>query len=144
MTPPRRPVANPFIIIQGGSEKADPATRRLIRSHVRKNENRGRARTRTGHGLYADAANGRRAPWPTTEGKRGGSSVMEAIKPYAPQIPSRVGGDLSFVGVADEIESSILLNIVKGRFVGVAFAFAWPENENGSGWLVSQLIDTIL
>ncbi|KAK9319510.1 hypothetical protein V1517DRAFT_332366 [Lipomyces orientalis] len=76
----------PFIVSLN-VEKADPATRKLIRSHGRRGKNnKGAAKVK----------------------------LEEVMEMYTPLVVGHVGTDLSFVQFADEIEPSILLNITKG------------------------------
>ena len=91
----------PFIV-SSDIEKADPDTRRLIRSYVR----RGRGKKRG------------------TAGRRGRHSSEERVRldqvvnMYTPSIPSRIGSDYSPIGFefADGIEPATLLNVAKSLY----------------------------
>ncbi len=96
----------PFIV-SSNAEKADPATRKLIRSHVmrgkkRKRERPDRNRPAIGCGAIVGRAEDARI------------RLEDVIEAYTPLVPDRVGSDLSFVEFAEEIEVSMLLNMAKG------------------------------
>lgn len=95
----------PFII-SSNVEKADPATRKLIRSHVMRGKKQKRGRPDKGQ---------RTTSWGTMAGRTHSVRIKleEVIEMYTPLVPGRVGSDLSFVEFADEIEPSMLLNMIK-------------------------------
>ncbi|KAJ3454690.1 hypothetical protein MRS44_013290 [Fusarium solani] len=105
----------PFIV-SSSVDKADPATRKLIRSHVM----RGKKKRK-------------RYPEKVSHGPKGGKltsctqveriNLDEVIQTYTPQIPTRIGGDLSFIDFAEDIEFSMLLNITKVSTVATKVIF---------------------
>jgi hypothetical protein len=90
--------ANLAFIVSSTTEKADPATRKLIRSHVMRGKKP--KRSRPGGPRTANRVANRRP-----------IKLEEFIETYAPLFPGRVGSDLSFVTFADEIEPWILSNM---------------------------------
>jgi len=96
----------PFIITSN-AEKADPATRKLIRSHVMRGKKQKKARRDKGQ----QTTGGRTMPVRTQAGR---VKLEEVIETYTPIPPGRVGSDLSVVEFAAEIEPSILQNMIKG------------------------------
>jgi hypothetical protein len=96
----------PFIITSN-MEKADPATRKLIRSHVMRGKKQKRGRRDKGQ----QTTGGR-----TMSGRVQAERVKpeEVIEMYTPILPGRVGSDLSVVEFAAEIEPSILQNMIRG------------------------------
>jgi hypothetical protein len=83
-------------------KKADPATRKLIRSHAMKGIKKNRRRVVKVQETLSALPHA--AP----------VMLENPIETCGPALPGRVGSDLSFVEFADEIEPSMLLNIVKG------------------------------
>jgi hypothetical protein len=92
-----------LFIVSNNVDKVDPATRKLIRSHAMAGKR------------------DKRRPLKRHEKKRENTarrSQTRPVKPedvaaYPPLLPGRVGSDLSFVEFADEVEASLLMNIVK-------------------------------
>lgn len=96
----------PFIV-SSNVEKADPATRKLIRSHVMRGKKQARDRPDKERRITSrDAVNKRTQPARVR--------LEEVIEMYRPQIPRRVGSDVSFIEVADHMEPSMFVNMVKG------------------------------
>ena len=92
----------PFIVSTGRDED-DPATRKLIRSHVMLRKNKGKPRpTKRRKQLSWESVPARKASEDRSE-VRGRSSV----------VPRRVGSDWSFTTLADEIEPATLVDILK-------------------------------
>ena len=96
----------PFII-SSSVENADPATRKLIRSHVMRGKKKKVVRPQKGKRK-------------TGGGRVGGTQITrvrmeEVIDMYTPQIPGRVGSDLSFIEFSAELEPSMRLNMIKGQ-----------------------------
>jgi len=79
-----------LFIVSSDDKKADPATRKLIRSHAMQGIKKKRRRF------------------------VGPVMLDEESEKGTPALPCRVGSDLSFLNFADEIEPSIAWNIVKG------------------------------
>lgn len=96
----------PFII-SSNIEKADPATRKLIRSHVMRGRKEKAGRLDKVQQKMSQQRMANRTK--VTRVK-----LEEVIKVYTPRVPDRVGSDLSFIKFADEVEQSVLLNITKG------------------------------
>ncbi|KIW67594.1 hypothetical protein PV04_06832 [Phialophora macrospora] len=95
-----------IFIVSSTAEKASPATRKLIRSHVMQGNKQKKALS-DGSKRWAErrAMSGRIRTNPVT--------LEEGIRTYAPLFPGRVGSDLSFVEFADAIEPSMLSNWIK-------------------------------
>ena len=92
----------PFILTTGG-QKSDPATRKLIRSHVMLGKNKGKPRPSKRRKQQPwDTV----PPWDSVEG-------MSSIHDHIAAIPRRVGSDWSFTQLADEIEPAALADILK-------------------------------
>ena len=100
------PSARMPFITSSNVEKADPATRKLIRSHVMRGKKKKGVRFDKGQRTTSLRRMAGR-----TQAAR--VKLEEVIEMYAPQVPGRVGSDLSFVEFADEIEPSIRLNMIK-------------------------------
>ena len=99
-----------LFIVSSDVNKADPTTRKLIRSHVMRGKKRKKTepvkkRYWTTYSL-TERAHAQTAPI-TTE---------DMAKSYAPLMPGRIGSELSFIEFADDIEPSLVLNIAKGKF----------------------------
>ncbi|KAJ8097215.1 hypothetical protein POJ06DRAFT_228601 [Lipomyces tetrasporus] len=109
------PARMPFII-SSNVEKADPATRKLIRSHVMRGKKQKRGRPDNGQ---------RTTSWGTMAGRTQAARVKleEVMEMYTPLVPGRVGSDLSFIEFADEIEPSMLLNALKVSTVATRVIF---------------------
>ena len=99
------PARMPFII-SSNLEKADPATRKLIRSHVMQGKKKKRGRPSNGQ---------RTTSWGIMVGHTQAARVRleEVIEMYTPFVPGCIDSDLS-VEFAGEIEPEILLNIIRG------------------------------
>ncbi|KAJ9615338.1 hypothetical protein H2200_001413 [Cladophialophora chaetospira] len=98
--PPRADI--PFILTTVG-QRSDPATRKLIRSHVMLGKNKGRPRpSKRRRPPSWDTV----PPWDSTEN-------VTVIHEQIAVIPRRVGSDWSFVQLADEIEPAALADIIK-------------------------------
>jgi hypothetical protein len=96
----------PFII-PSNVEKADPATRKLIRSHVMRGKKQKRGRRDKGQ----QTTSGKTMPGRTQAGR---VKLEEVLKTYTPILPGRIGSDLSVVEFAAEIEPSMLQNMIRG------------------------------
>lgn len=99
-------LARMLFIVSSNVEKVDPATRKLIRSHVMRGKKQKKGRPNEDK---------RTTSWAAMIGRGQAAPVKleEGIKAYVPLLPGRVGSDLSFVEFADEIEPSMVLNILK-------------------------------
>ncbi|WAO82854.1 Hypothetical protein NCS54_00002400 [Fusarium falciforme] len=105
----------PFIV-SSSVDKVDPATRKLIRSHVmRGKKKRKRYPEKVSHGSKVGELTS------CTQVER--INLDEVIQMYTPQIPTRIGGDLSFIDFAEGIELSMLLNITKVSTVATKVIF---------------------
>lgn len=96
----------PFII-SSSMEKAGPATRKLIRSHVMRGRKQKGVRPEKGRRKTGGARLG------DTQITRVG--MEEVIDRYTPQIPGRVGSDVSFIEFSGDVEPSMRLNMIKGQ-----------------------------
>lgn len=85
-------------IVSNGVDKADLATRKLIRSHVMRGK---KQKKNTGQETKMVQPSFPRV------------KVEEVTELYTPMVPSRVGGDFSFIQAADDIDPSTLFNIIK-------------------------------
>jgi hypothetical protein len=88
--------------------KVDPATRKLIRSHVMRGKKQKRPRL---------DKNQRATSWGTVIGRGQASRVKleELVKLYTPPAPLRVGSDLSFLENASEVDPLILISTTKSQ-----------------------------
>ncbi|KAH7420239.1 hypothetical protein BKA64DRAFT_562825 [Cadophora sp. MPI-SDFR-AT-0126] len=84
-------------IVSSNVEKADPVTRKLIRSHVMRGK-----KTKKPH-QHTLAQKPLACP----------IKLQDVVETCAAAIPGRVGSDLSFVVFADEVEPSLLLKMIK-------------------------------
>lgn len=99
----------PFII-SSNADKADPATRKLIRSHAMRGKKKKKVLPRKGGRMTVQE--------PVAFGTHAERvKLEEVIKMYTPVVPGRVGSDLSFTECAAEIEQSMLMNTIKGSCV---------------------------
>jgi hypothetical protein len=97
----------PLFIVSSNADKADPVTRKLIRSHVMRGKKKqkdplDKAQRTVKSKSKADLNPAERV------------KLEELVEMYASHFPGRIGSDLSFVEFADEMDPSILLNMVKG------------------------------
>jgi hypothetical protein len=99
----------PFIITSN-MQKADHATRKLIRSHVMRGKKQKRGRRDKGQ----QKAGGKIMPGRIQAGR---VKPEEVIEMYTPMLPGRVGSDLSVIEFAAEIEPSTLQNMIRGSYV---------------------------
>lgn len=100
----------PFIV-NSNSPKADPATRKLIRSYVM----RGRTRKkRVAHDEIQSMITWRTA---TSRIQLPLAELREAIRAYTPLVPGRVGSDISCTGFVDEIEPFVFANLIKREWL---------------------------
>jgi DNA invertase Pin-like site-specific DNA recombinase len=88
-------------------EKADQATRKLIRSHVMRGKKQKKARRDKGQ----QKTGGMKMPERIQAGRVKSEEVIET---YRPMLPGRVGSDLSVVVFAAEMEPSMLQNMIRG------------------------------
>ncbi|KPM42814.1 hypothetical protein AK830_g3727 [Neonectria ditissima] len=127
----------PFIV-SSNVQKVDPATRKLIRSHVMRGKKQPRARPDKGQHITNRAVSGKR-----TEAAR--VKLEEVIEMYRPQIPSRVGSDTSCITVADGIEPSMFANIAKVSPVATRIMFpllgAIGFQADNQSWLYLVMLD---
>jgi hypothetical protein len=107
----------PFIVSRS-ADKADAATRKLIRSHVMRGKKQNRLRPSKRQLQLLEKEQSR------TKSARPARHVrvvpvgteelqLELICHYAAPIPRRVGSDFSFVEFADDIEPEMVLNVMK-------------------------------
>ncbi|KAJ3550273.1 hypothetical protein NM208_g66 [Fusarium decemcellulare] len=105
----------PFIVLCS-VDKADPATRKLIRSHVMRGKKKKKRRPKE----VSESSKGDQLVGYTEIEHPG---LDEVIQMYTPQVPTRIGGDLSFIDFAEDIEFSMLLNITKVSTVATRIIF---------------------
>jgi hypothetical protein len=94
--------AGMLFIVSSDVKKADSATRKLIRSHAMQGIKKKRRR-------FVKVQD-----TPSALPHVAPVMLEETMETCAPPLPDRLGSDLSFLVCADEIEASMLLNIVKG------------------------------
>ena len=92
----------PFIV-SSNLEAVDPATRKLIRSHVMRGKKRKKAKERARHDQNPDNAV-----------SRSRVEAQDVIDMYKTIQPGRVGARLYFVDFPPEINSSMLLKMAEG------------------------------
>ncbi|OIW23333.1 hypothetical protein CONLIGDRAFT_625094 [Coniochaeta ligniaria NRRL 30616] len=104
----------PFIVSRS-ADKADAATRKLIRSHVMrgKKQNRLRPSKRQLQLLQKEQEQCNPAKRVGAVPVGAEELQLELICRYAAPIPRRVGSDFSFVEFADDIEPEMVVNVIK-------------------------------
>lgn len=106
---PSKVAEMPFIVSRD-LEKADATTRKLIRSHVMQGKKKMRVRPRKSMQVQAVVIQ----PIPKAESE---ATLAEEMRHrYTTSMPRRVGSDLSFIDFADDIELSMLLNMMKSTY----------------------------
>ncbi|PYI03947.1 hypothetical protein BO78DRAFT_373950 [Aspergillus sclerotiicarbonarius CBS 121057] len=139
MPPAQRSVATadmPFIV-STNTKKVDPHTRKLIRSHVMIGKNRGKSRYRqAGEGDLprpADASTDDAVASPPPQTTRA-----------APDLPRRIGNDLSMIQLADDSASPAALATIlrfteraKTEFYPLAVCIVF--NTNSRTWMLEML-----
>lgn len=117
--------ASLVFIVSSTVEKADPATRNLIRSHVMRgkkqklsrddevNRRSSRARLTAGHTQTQAAP----VKWEEV--------IQTYASPLSIHIPGRVGSDLSFANFADDIEPILVANITRGVHSSQSHSFSF-------------------
>ncbi|KAH6898233.1 hypothetical protein B0T10DRAFT_102124 [Thelonectria olida] len=96
----------PLFIVSSNAEKADPITRKLIRSHVMRGKKKQKGRLDKDRRTARSKARAGIDPAARV-------NLEEVVEMYTSRMPGRVGSDLSFIEFADEMEQSILLSMVK-------------------------------
>lgn len=96
-----------LFIVSSNVSKADPATRKLIRSHAR----RGKTRKRIQPSEDQRATNGGTV---ATRVQMARVKLEEFIESYVPLMPGRIGSNICFVEFADGIGASALLTLAQG------------------------------
>ena len=104
--PPDASGTIPFIV-SSSVEKFGPATRKLIRSHAR----RGKSRKKATLGRIVPI--GKRGTGVRQEDV-GQARLGQVVEMYSSLVPRRVGSDVSFANLPDEVEPSLLHNMIKG------------------------------
>ncbi|KAK7213782.1 hypothetical protein V2G26_020960 [Clonostachys chloroleuca] len=113
---PSKVAEMPFIVSRD-LEKADATTRKLIRSHVMQGKKKMRVRPRKSMQVQAVVIQ----PIPKAESE---ATLAEEMRHrYTTSMPRRVGSDLSFIDFADDIELSMLLNMMKIADVALGIIF---------------------
>lgn len=96
----------PFIV-SSNVEKVDPATRKLIRSHVMRGKKQKRGRPKMDGQTTSRVA----VPGRTRVGR---VKLEEVIEMYTSPVPGRIGSDFSFVELPDGIEPLMVLSVARG------------------------------
>lgn len=128
--PPSGATAGVLFIVSSGIQKQDPATRRLIKSHVmtgRKQNRRRPGKQRKPTAIEKQSANlVVESDWNTSAQ----SGVQELLKLYKKsRIPAPVATDLSFMRFADDVEPAILINITKGLYSSILLTFLLKQTD---------------
>ena len=93
-------------IVSTDKSKADPKTRKLIRSHVMLGKNQGKPRSAKRRRATSKAIVAEQSAIPR-------ATLHPAIETYYSTIPRRVGSDLSFLNAATEIQPAVFENIMQ-------------------------------
>ncbi|OTA82011.1 hypothetical protein M434DRAFT_17168 [Hypoxylon sp. CO27-5] len=121
----------PFIV-SSNIEKADPATRKLIRSHAR----RGKTQKRGNHTESHRMANPGTMTGHTQIAR---VELEDVVEIYTPLVPGRIGSDLCFIEFPEEIDPSIISNMVKVSSVAMKIIFplitAIDYPRDNKGWI---------
>ncbi|KAL1849890.1 hypothetical protein VTK73DRAFT_9792 [Phialemonium thermophilum] len=120
---PGRP--NVQFIVATSTQKADPETRRLIRSHVMRGRNRGRpGRSNVPDPSSTDIDAPSHSPRDDQpDGARTGGSESTLVGICQSMIPPRVGTDISLTRFADDIAPSSFGDILKFSFIAKKVLF---------------------
>jgi hypothetical protein len=105
-----------LFIVSSDVSKADPATRKLIRSHAMKGVKKKRRRAVS---PQEESPSTTLSPGPPVrlddEAETSAPAVLgEVDDRFTPLLPGCIASDLSFLMFADEMEPAMLLNILKG------------------------------
>lgn len=106
----------PFIVSRS-ADKADAATRKLIRSHVMRGKKQNRLRPSKRQLQLLEKEQSRPARHVRVVPVGTEELQLELICHYAAPIPRRVGSDFSFVEFADDIEPEMVVNVMKCWFI---------------------------
>ncbi|KAI0138188.1 hypothetical protein F4776DRAFT_621013 [Hypoxylon sp. NC0597] len=121
----------PFIV-SSNIEKADPATRKLIRSHARRGKTHKRGRHTENHQAANMGTIARHTQIVRVE-------LEDVVEFYTPLVPGRIGSDICFIEFPDEIDSSIVLNMAKVSSVAMKVIFplitAIDFPRDNEGWI---------
>ncbi|KAI1387869.1 uncharacterized protein F4822DRAFT_294691 [Hypoxylon trugodes] len=106
----------PFIV-SSNVDKADSATRKLIRSHARQ------GRTKK---VNRRADEKRAAGWGTiaVRTQRSRVELRDVVETYTPLVPGRIGSDIYFIEFPEQAEQSMVLNMA--RFSIIASGIIFP------------------
>jgi len=98
--------AGMHFITSSNIEKVDPATRKLIRSHVMRGKKQKKPRLDKSR---------RESSWGTVAGRYQASRVKmeDLVQLYTPPAPLRVGSDFSFLENASQVDPLILISTTK-------------------------------
>lgn len=96
-----------LFIVTSNIEKADPSTRKRIRSHVMQGKTLKRDRSEDKSRLKSRQNFAKRV-------HQAPIKPEEVLEICTALVPSRVGSDFSFLELADEVEPNVVFNIVKG------------------------------
>ncbi|KAK8108705.1 hypothetical protein PG984_014506 [Apiospora sp. TS-2023a] len=108
--PARPPVGNmPFIVTSNG-DKANPMTRRLIRSHVMRGKKKKR-KTSSNHSHEGKEDIGKDTS--TRQFQQGHVNMEELFKAHMPLLPGRLGTRLYYLDFPDDIDSSVIMQMIQ-------------------------------
>ncbi|RAL00038.1 uncharacterized protein BO80DRAFT_409292 [Aspergillus ibericus CBS 121593] len=139
MPPSQRSVATadmPFIV-STNTKKVDPHTRKLIRSHVMIGKNRGKSR-------YRQAEDRSKPDDSSTDDAVASPPLPPRATRAAPDLPRRIGNDLSWIQLADDSASPAALATIL-RFTESAKAEFYPLavcivfNQASRAWMFEML-----
>lgn len=94
-----------LFIVSSNTEKVDPPTRKQIRSHVMRGKKQKRIRRDNEPRLNSRQSTARRFQHDPIK-------TGEVLEMYTPLVPSRVGSDISFLELADEVEPKLVFNLL--------------------------------
>ena len=93
-------------IVSTNTDKVNPATRKLIRSHVMQGKKLKKRAIRVDDRAPTYLNRAFRKETLSTE-------LEEVLRSYTPLVPARVGSDISFIKFPDEIQLSMILKIIR-------------------------------
>ncbi|KAK7960910.1 hypothetical protein PG988_012124 [Apiospora saccharicola] len=108
----RPPVGNMPFIVSSNGDKANPTTRRLIRSHVMRGKKKKKkemtagispSRGREGNGIGTSTGPVQRDP----------VNLEELFKTHMPLLPGRLGTRLYYLDFPDDIDSSVIMQMIQ-------------------------------
>lgn len=104
----------PFIVTSNG-DKANPTTRRLIRSHVMRGKKKKKKKT-TSDNPFLDEMDVHGTDSSTGPIRRDHINVEELFKVHMPLLPGRLGTRLYYMDFPDDINSSVIMQMIQGTW----------------------------